>query len=744
VTSLVAAAALFTLVVGCSPFGEDTTVPPETSCTRPARPFAYQAWALSGEVEDVAVRCNTIYVAGDGTIGRRTGPLAAVSAGTGQSHGVMVELSGTVGEVDLPEALVRAIVDDGSGGWFVAGAFALAGNDRCPGVVHVTRAGRLDRGFCPRTNGPVDVIARHGDTLYLGGQFTDVGGRKRTKLAAVSTSAGRVLQWAPQLDPKLTCPDRDEPGVLVADVNALVATSTVVYIGGFFQGVGGTRQPGLVAVDTSVGSSLSFDAALDASDSCTGPSAQALQMTSDGLVVAVDAGLRLLDPLTGSPTGPKLPDFPATTLAANGSTLYAGGYDGAAAFDLESGRKLAWNPRVRGRVCCYLPDNGIFSILRVGPTIYLGGNFTSAGGASRKFVAAVDAQSGRALAWNPRPNGPILALGRSASRVVLGGTLTSVNVEPRFGLVALDGPTGRLLDWAPRAVGTRALEISGAMLYLGGNFKRVDGQPRRGLAAFDLGTKALDDWSPAVGEHIYGVTVLAASGERIYAGGDFTGAASALDAESLPRKGVSALDAESGEVLDWDPELDAEIGDVHVHVITTAGDVVYLGGEFDTAAGLDHRGAVALEGDAVPSSEWVPDPSDLGFVYALAAGPGGVYLGGWFSTAGGSGRSGVAEVSVLAGRATDFDAGEVGQVEALWLDGRRLFVAGEFTSIQGRPRAGFAALDAASGRVLPLDQSPNDRARSHPGTVVVAGGAAIVDGFIQGNGEQLVVMPLAR
>ncbi len=745
-------AVLSAFASGCSLTGGESTENERAgTCPEPRRKFVRQAWATSGEISDIAVSCNTIYVAAGGSIGPRTGPLAAVTARTGQRL-PMPELSGEVGDVTGATPLVQAMVDDGQGGWFVGGAFAFAGDRSCPGVVHVKSDGRLDIEFCPRTDGPIHAMTRLDGSLYIAGQFTHVGGQRRGQLAAIDVSTGTVLPWAPRLDPALTCPDRDEPGVLISSVAALTSDSTAVYVGGFFSGVNGTPRPGLVALDPESAAMLAFDAEFSAAD-CGRPAVTALLATESGLVVAGGEGddLRVVDATTGRDVGPRLPDLRVTVLAASGPKLYAGGYFGAAAFDLRSGDRLPWRPRIAGDLCCYEPGSGVHSILPIGDVVYIGGNFARAGGARRAFVAAVDESSGEARQWDPRPNGPVLAMGRSGNRVLLGGTLSGVSVESRNGLAAIDGPSGRLLPWAPRVVGrygpggVNALTVADGRLYAGGNFKQVDGQPRRSLAAFDLTTGHLNDWSPAIGgDPTYGVTVLASFESVVYAGGDYSGAASGLDEQYEPRVGVAALDARTGKVAEWNPKLHEESGLVHVKAIAVTDHIVYLGGDFDTAGADGRGGLVAVERDSAGVTAWDPAPEDLSDVNAIAVGSQGVYVGGSFTTIGTSARSALALVNTESGAATPFDADLNGfeGVEVIGLRAGQVFVAGDFTRVRGAMRAGLAAIGAVTGNLLPWNPAPRDRARYRPDSIAVGGDAVIVDGYIQGNGEQLVVHTL--
>jgi hypothetical protein len=738
----------FGLAPACTLTGEGSDASESPVCPKPPRKFTGQSWASSAAIGDIAVHCNTIYIAGE-DIGPRTGPLAAVSVTTGERLASLPALSGEVGDTDLADPLVRSMVSDGSGGWYVGGAFAFAWDRPCAGIVHVLRSGRLDPRFCPRTDGPVDSLARLNQTLYLGGDFVTVGGERRKQLAAVGTRDGEVLPWKPLLAPARYCPDRDEPGGLSLKVRTIATTPSAVFVGGFLAGAGGVSRPGLVALDPDDASILPFDAALEPEE-CGGPTVAAVLPTADGLVVAGDESytpfLRVLDERSGSAVAPRLPGLRVSALASRRSTLFVGGIFGAAAFDLRSGMRLPWDPRVRGDVCCYNPAGGVHAIAAIGDTVYLGGNFARAGGEPHRFVVATDAVSGDVRPWRPEPNAPVLTIGPSGSKVVLGGTLMGVNMVERDGLIAIDGPTGRLLDWAPvvRGGAVGALHVAHGRLYVGGDFERVEGEPRRGLAAFDLDTKELTDWSPTTGNDIYGVTVLASSRDRIYAGGDFDVAASGPEDPTEPRAGVSAFDAESSEVLDWDPELRNGGDSVHVHAIAIVGDTVTLGGEFEVVADTPQEGVVAVDDARGEARQWNPAPANLGFVYALASTDSAAYLGGWFDTVGGERRQGLAQVLTADGTATSFDANlSGGNVEGIAMAGRRLFIVGDFDAVAGKPRAGVAALDAATGQLLPWNQAPADRARFNPSRIVVGGGAVLVNGYIQGNGEQLVVQPLA-
>ena len=65
------------------------------------------------------------------------------------------------------------------------------------------------------------------------------------------------------------------------------------------------------------------------------------------------------------------------------------------------GSPPTWNPGANGSVERHWLVNG--------STVYAGGTFTSIGGQSRNRIAALDATTGLATAWNPAANGRVLA-----------------------------------------------------------------------------------------------------------------------------------------------------------------------------------------------------------------------------------------------------------------------------------------------------------------------------------------------
>ena len=107
--------------------------------------------------------------------------------------------------------------------------------------------------------GFVYAIARAGDKVILGGQFTSLinaAGTKaqRTNLAAISASTGELLSWAP-----------NPTGAAGAtnNVRALAVSDDerTVYVGGTFTSIGSAARTNLAAVSASSGTATAFQVA---------------------------------------------------------------------------------------------------------------------------------------------------------------------------------------------------------------------------------------------------------------------------------------------------------------------------------------------------------------------------------------------------------------------------------------------------------------------------------------------------
>ena len=214
-------------------------------------------------------------------------------------------------------------------------------------------------------------------------------------------------------------------------------------------------------------------------------------------------------------------------MLAVGSTLYIVGDFGtvtgnagvvtrkrAAAFDVNSGAVLPFNPNLSGKA------NAV-AISPNGRTVYLGGAFLNVNGQARRYLAAVDPASGLPRA-NVDPTfaqvGDVIldiSVSDDGSRVFAagGGGFNSA--------AAWDAATGGQPVWVQRANGdVQAVKYSNGNVYFGFH-DGFNGNVRLRLMAADAGTGNIEQVFQPVSGGVPGPVALDADGGYLVVGGKF-------------------------------------------------------------------------------------------------------------------------------------------------------------------------------------------------------------------------------
>src|SRR5439155_21592853 len=172
-----------------------------------------------------------------------------------------------------------------------------------------------------------------------------------------------------------------------------------------------------------------------------------------------------------------------------------------------------------------------------GGTIYAGGRFSVIGGQARWRIAALDAGTGQATAWDPGADADIDAIAPTADAIYVGGGFANIGGQPRPGVAALDPTSGAATDWAPALTGAypaaRAVSVAGSTVYLGGYFDAIDGFPRHNLRAVDASTGQVTAWDPGADQPVF---TLATQDSILFAGGEFRSVAGKI------RHNLAAID----------------------------------------------------------------------------------------------------------------------------------------------------------------------------------------------------------
>jgi len=130
-----------------------------------------------------------------------------------------------------------------------------------------------------------------------------------------------------------------------------------------------------------------------------------------------------------------------------------------------------------------------------GSRVYVGGDFTTAGGGNYYRIVAVSTATGQIISsFRPIMQSQVRALAATNTAVYTGGTFTSVNGTARGYIAKIDASNGALISsWnasADATVWAMAVSPDGSRVYAGGAFKNVNGASHYGLAMLDGSTGA--------------------------------------------------------------------------------------------------------------------------------------------------------------------------------------------------------------------------------------------------------------
>ena len=409
----------------------------------------------------------------------------------GQARNYIAALDTTTGNATAwnpdANASVRTLLLSGST-VYVGGYFTSIGGESRSYIAALDAAVNTNNAMVwnPGANFTPWSMVLSGSTLYVGGQFSSAGGYIRNNIAALSISDGSPTTWDPDADDI---------------VYSLVLSGSTLYAGGDFATIGGQARSRIAALDTNTGNATLWD-----------PGA-------DGTVKA---------------------------LVLNGATLYAGGdfatiggqtRSRIAAMDTLSDNATAWNPYA---------DNTVNAMLISNSTLYVGGVFTSIGGQARSGIAALDTtvDTNCATTWNPAANPAYVnTMILSGSTLYVGGRFSSCGGESRSYIAALDITTGNATAWNPNATGggfskgIDCLALSDSTLYVGGEYTEIGGQTRNSLAALDTANGNASTWDPDItGIDLYpGVHSLVLSDSTLCAMGGF------FTVSDKPRHGLATF-----------------------------------------------------------------------------------------------------------------------------------------------------------------------------------------------------------
>ncbi len=690
-------------------------------------------WETDGVVNSMVKLNNKLYLAGEfNYVGPNTGSFAGFYATSQQNFDKSVNING----------IVHAIAKDATGRVYIGGEFTEQGRTN---LLVLNPDGTLNS-LNISVNGPVKALKVTANILLVGGSFSEVGSAERLNCAAINISNGQILPLAPNPN---------------GEVNAFEIAGAEIILGGSFTSVASQERYGIASISAISGSlqslntkvegtvkSLLLDNAtlfigglftkLDTSDRNNlgavnmfdntvtffnpNVNGNVNSMAKDESILYIGGAfssignetrnnLAGLNKLTGlvSTFNPS-PNNEVFSLSHSSGILYSGGL-----FTNISGQPKKFFAAINSNASlasCPLISGSVNAVSSSGDTVFVGGDFSSFGGANRSNLAAVDFQTGVPTSFGPMVNNGIHVIKEYSGLLILGGKFTSIGSIARSGLAIIDTLSGVPITLNANVNGyVNDIEIAGNEAFLAGSFSSISNENRSNLASISLATGVVDSWNPGSNDEVHSLLL---HDQYLYVAGAFTTIASS-------NRGRSArFDIASGNVLNsWNPSANGTVYDILVD-----DDKVYLAGSF-SGLNEDFSSSIAAVDTSIGAkiSTFIPVVSDE--MHTLL-------LNGSILFAAGNSTFGIIPVNVENSEILNLGIqGEFTSINNLDLIEGNLFMAGDFKLTEVSNRRNFAVFNMN-------EISPNVSASSLSFTEVSP--ISMKLNFTKGNGKKRIVI----
>lgn len=634
------------------------------------------------------------------------------------------------------DSQINVVVPDGLGNIYVGGDFSSVQGIQAKGIAkwNGTSWSPLGSGI----NGRINTIAIAGNDIYVGGSFN---------VAVTGGMARNVAKW----DGSTWTPLGSGLGGGTHVVRSIAVYDGSVYIGGSFSVSDGSPATGIVKWDGSAYSPLSISAG----------EVRSLVVSGGALfvggVVALSPGPNIgivkWDGTNWSSLGTAA-NTTVTSIAFSGGEMFVGGSiiltgqqnSHVAKFDGTTWTRLGFFSNgivnavavLNGELYVggYLPDppntfnhlakwNGstwtgigsgvsggtsvsetVMALADIGGTLYVGGNFTSAGGLGARNIARYASGNWAAFSGTGLDS-PANAIAVSGTDIYVGGTFTSAGTVTANKIAKWNGVTN---SWSTLGTGVpaantsiNAIAVAGDKVFAGGTFSNIGGVNANNIAVWN-GTS----WSPLGTGVNASVTTIIVRGEDVYVGGSFTTAG-----------GVTANRVAKWNGTAWSG-LDSAILPTTVISMAFMGNDLYVGIPTTTIANPAYF-------SKYDGTTWTALGAELGDrgVSSVAVLGTDVYVAGGFTTIGGFPVNRIAKWNGTSwsalGGGLPSPTGQLGGIR-LAVSGTDLIATGDFTVASGGPADRIARWNGTAWS--PLGTGLNAGANS----VTPAGGDIFVGG----------------
>lgn len=629
-------------------------------------------YSPDGVVNSIISKGDTLIVGGNfNHVGKYTGGGALFSNVSDQPDLSFPKING----------VILASSPDGNGGFYVYGTYyreSESPNQSSSRLEHILANNTFEVGFSISINtSRVNHILFHQGILYIGTTFdTQISGQVVGRLSAINVITKQIVSWIPSVTVTSGNPE----------ITRIFANGNSLYIIGNFHQVGGIARQNAASIQIGLGTikawnpSPNWNASLIVYNDLLfyknqiiiggtfndggGPGNMKHACASvDTLTGQTFRYLFVSGGLFGNNGGYLYHGASVKRLALKGDVLFAysiGTFDTrVTALDLNAVNVSNPNIPYASGVLWMKYFNMIASpadMAVIGNSLFLlGSNFdevyvtnktnSSAADIERKIKGGVklNVTNGALENWFPDPVGwnvnDVKTMSVSGNKIFAGGVFSHVNGMDRIGVYMMNTQTETILPFKLNfAYGyptteVHTLKLMGDNLYVGGELSWLSFRDYPVLG-FNVNTGTILNWYPPKLGTVY---TLEANNDFVFVGGSLT-----EPAGGAGRQKLFAISRTTGTLNNWAPNPSSDVKTLHL-----ANDQLYVGGSFTTISGQIRNRAASYTTSNLSLTNWNPNTnSDVNSIYLKS---GSIWLGGIFSTVGGLTRNLVAGVDPITG-----------------------------------------------------------------------------------------------
>lgn len=303
-------------------------------------------------------------------------------------------------------------------------------------------------------------------------------------------------------------------------------------------------------------------------------------------------------------------------------------------------------------------NNAITAIVRNGNVVYITGDFDTVGTTPRKYLAAIDANTGSVLPWNPDPNQKIRKIIIAGNKLVVIGNFDSISNVARNGICFFDLPSNNILNstsggWYSSPYG---LHYSGNYVY----YCDYDSAFNFAVRRIDINTLQQDTTWSSTKFSLPSASSLTTLGNYIYAGGDF-----AINNFPTLIQDICRFDINTG-ILDTTFKFSISNSD-WIEEVLGYNNKIYVTGSFQTLGGVYKNGIAEIDpagSGSITSKSFNCSSSQNCALFAQGS---YLWIGGNSASLGGMFRMRVAQININTGIASCWDVSGLGSGNASYI-----------------------------------------------------------------------------